>query len=474
MIYGNEVHRIRFAKGDIVPFVDANNQIHFSNDERDSWTDWGLVPMNASAIALPEFKPFYMESDVFDGPGYDLTEASTGRVLYGSREGELKFIRQASDNWSSAISNIANWLQGQKVKLICEDDPFWYYTGRINVSVVSKEYWAEVTMHYTLEPYKLYINGSAIAPGALLWDTVNFNVIWYDDTTETTGRTIFEPMDHAYLGTPDEHAESYEDRLSAAWSIIAKHDTGEDADDIVAPPYSYLWVLTTRSDPSDANSWIEVEDGDRFTIHSLQGGDALAISLVKKNGSRHRVYAIQDYGFVEKMPELRDVEIRYLYNGTYDAKRIDDPMAFLTMYTPGIGGNKTVSQDGVYVTWSTDVALSNYFMNEGVGFSEAEYVVGYIDWLVGEIGPYATSIEYEDKTRTEVMTPYMYPQYEDAYVVINMIDKDREDGIGEEILTAKNFKDYVPYEIIDNAETHRFAISKSCGTLTFTNRRRSL
>lgn len=159
------VHSITFVKGEVIPRYDkADGRVHFTDkvngeypNERRTDVDWGLVPSNASFVQAPEPKEYILEVDGIDNDGIDYSDAVTGRTLYKSRQGEWKFYRQALRNWSVGLPEIVNWLQGKKVSIITDDDPSYYYVGRITVSLESNEYWATVTMKYKLEAYKKYV-----------------------------------------------------------------------------------------------------------------------------------------------------------------------------------------------------------------------------------------------------------------------------------------------------------------------------
>lgn len=190
------VHSITFVKGEVIPRYDeTDGRVHFTDkvngeypNERRTDVDWGLVPSNASFVQAPEPKEYILEVDGIDNDGIDYSDAVTGRTLYKSRQGEWKFYRQALRNWSVGLPEIVNWLQGKKVSVITDDDPSYYYVGRITVSLESNEYWATVTMKYKLEAYKKYVypsyqldvkNETTLTPFdkkiyPVVWDLIDF------------------------------------------------------------------------------------------------------------------------------------------------------------------------------------------------------------------------------------------------------------------------------------------------------------
>lgn len=131
-------------------------------NEKNTWTDWHLVPVSRPVINPPKVKTRIV--DIPGGNGsIDLTETLTGRSLYYNRTGSLEFIvvndtyEPVNDyiEWSLAYSNIVNAIHGRKLKAILEDDPDWYYEGRFFVNEWrSNRNHSSIVIEYDLNPYK--------------------------------------------------------------------------------------------------------------------------------------------------------------------------------------------------------------------------------------------------------------------------------------------------------------------------------
>lgn len=170
-----------------------------------TYKDFYLVP-----TSLPVINPPTVKTKNVDIPGangvIDLTESLTPFPVYGNRTGSLEFAvlnnrsawynlyktihgvksDQAIDNesaWTSLYSDIVNKLHGRKCQIILEDDPEWYYEGRLAVNSWKSSnngQWPIVTLDYTLYPYKLSINTSitgATETGSDRWKWDPFSFI---------------------------------------------------------------------------------------------------------------------------------------------------------------------------------------------------------------------------------------------------------------------------------------------------------
>lgn len=128
-----------------------------------TYTDWHLVPDGRPVIAMPEVRKNYVEVPGMSG-SLDLSESLTGYPLYEKREGELKFhVLNGYSPWNVLHQNIATYLHGHVRNVKLEDDPNWYYQGRLSLNEwISNNdgTWSDVVIGYVLDPYKYYINDS--------------------------------------------------------------------------------------------------------------------------------------------------------------------------------------------------------------------------------------------------------------------------------------------------------------------------
>lgn len=140
--------------------------------DKNTWDDWFLIPSSRPVFNPPEPKTLYLEVPGVDGL-FDLTTALTGDVRYGSRTGSLEFIvDNGHKEWFELYSDISDYLHGQKMKAILEDDPSYYYEGRFTVNEwKSDKLHSLIKIDYVTDPYKLELF-SGIEDW--VWDSFSF------------------------------------------------------------------------------------------------------------------------------------------------------------------------------------------------------------------------------------------------------------------------------------------------------------
>ena len=150
--------------------------------EKNTWDDWHLVP-----TSLPVFNPPAQKVKTIDIPGgdgvIDLSQALTGYPVFQNRTGSFEFIvpngfepwesgRIEQAPWHSVYSEIMDYLHGQSLRAILEDDPEYFYEGRFTVnSWKSPKDWSRITIDYSVGPYKWSVLSSI---DDWLWDPFNF------------------------------------------------------------------------------------------------------------------------------------------------------------------------------------------------------------------------------------------------------------------------------------------------------------
>ena len=130
--------------------------------DKNSWEEWHLIPSSRPVINPPEIK-----TELIDIPGesgvLDLSESLTGYPLYKRRTGDIEFIVvndyhdivTVQQAWADVYSDIMNYLHNREMEICLEDDPEWWYEGRLHVnSWKSEEFLSRITISYDLEPYK--------------------------------------------------------------------------------------------------------------------------------------------------------------------------------------------------------------------------------------------------------------------------------------------------------------------------------
>ena len=128
------------------------NDVIFNN-EKSAFYDWNIV-LTKAEIPLPTPKTYTVDIKGADGV-LDLTEALTGDVQYNNRQIKLTFEMMDDTDYSTLISDISNYLHGQKIKFTLNNDEDYYYTGRASTSdweCVKRK--GKIVIQVDCEPYK--------------------------------------------------------------------------------------------------------------------------------------------------------------------------------------------------------------------------------------------------------------------------------------------------------------------------------
>lgn len=140
--------------------------------EKNTWDDWRLVPSSR-----PVFNPPTQKVRTLDIPGgdgvIDLSQSLTGYPVYQNRTGSIEFIVMNDFKpWHMAYSDIMDYLHGQTMRAVLEDDPEYFYEGRFTVNAwKSDKDWSRITIDYDVGPYK-WTRLSSIDDW--LWNPFNF------------------------------------------------------------------------------------------------------------------------------------------------------------------------------------------------------------------------------------------------------------------------------------------------------------
>lgn len=135
--------------------------------------DWNLGWLSIT-LGFPEAKTYEQDIPGADG-SLDLTEAMTpGDVKYKQRSITMEFDMLDKDyfDWNAKISEIANYLVGQKFKIFLDSDPAFYYIGRLKLDTEkSEKAESKITISGEVDPYK-YEKHSSLEDWT--WDDFNF------------------------------------------------------------------------------------------------------------------------------------------------------------------------------------------------------------------------------------------------------------------------------------------------------------
>ena len=127
---------------------------------RDLYREWGLVPTARPVINPPSVKTTYVDLPSSDG-GLDYTDLLLGRAPFGYREGSWEFALKGRQNWQEVFGSIMNYLHGAEHTIVLEDDPSFYYTGRLSVnSWKSDKGYSRIVIDYCLDPFRRSLKDS--------------------------------------------------------------------------------------------------------------------------------------------------------------------------------------------------------------------------------------------------------------------------------------------------------------------------
>ena len=125
-----------------------------------SYRAWGLM-----LSVRPEISPPRPQLKLIQVPGsntvIDLTEALTGEVKYEPRKIKCIFsVVDGRSKWSAVYSEVLNDVHGKRLKITMDDDPNYYYIGRVVVNQwESEEAIATIVIEAEVEPFKYNRHG---------------------------------------------------------------------------------------------------------------------------------------------------------------------------------------------------------------------------------------------------------------------------------------------------------------------------
>ena len=130
------------------------------NIRYNTWDNWRLIPSSRPTIVQPTPVFKYVDIPGRDGQ-LDTTDYLVGRPTYSDRKGSFEFY-VANDGvaWTSRRTQIASVLNGKKMKMILEDEPNYYYYGRIFFKEWKPDpQFSKVIIEYQVGPYRYLTNG---------------------------------------------------------------------------------------------------------------------------------------------------------------------------------------------------------------------------------------------------------------------------------------------------------------------------
>lgn len=172
--------------------INDNDILFFKNDfstAQSALDDFGLM-LTGLYVSFPEAKTVFQEVP-FSSNVIDQTELR-GDVYYNRREMTLTFDFIGDFALTvSKISELANYLHGQNMKIVDTEDSAYFYTGRLAVDKTKTDpVVGHVTITGTIDPYKYELQSSV---DDWLWDSFSFEdgiIREYTDIQISGSRTL--------------------------------------------------------------------------------------------------------------------------------------------------------------------------------------------------------------------------------------------------------------------------------------------
>lgn len=241
-------------------------------DEYNTYDAWHLVPAERPSVEAPPLKTRYEEIAAING-SLDLSETLFGR-RYENRTGSWEFWavdtnfgnesnRNRFETWQALYSDILSKIHGKKCYIVLQDDPEYFYEGRITISGVStdKDH-VSITFEYNLLPYKYYKGTSNTFSST--------DEIWYRGMFSWTGNGAIKTLCNYY------HVGSFYDELPIRIAVdqavrIVKVNYNDTSIEVGSPT-----IIYPTQDP-DVNTSIKVP-GNGKTKYKFSNPDGTSIS----------------------------------------------------------------------------------------------------------------------------------------------------------------------------------------------------
>lgn len=124
-----------------------------------SYTEWGLLLKEEPKVSPPEPQTHDVEIPGLDGY-LDLAPGLYGGKRYKPRDIKIQLFSCAPQaEWPDIESDLMEKLHGETVQIIMEDDPGYYFLGRVSVAPERGRHTLSVTVTAKVNPYKTAIDG---------------------------------------------------------------------------------------------------------------------------------------------------------------------------------------------------------------------------------------------------------------------------------------------------------------------------
>ena len=192
--------------------------------DKHSYRDWKLITKSRPDVGSPAPKTTYIDIPEADGQ-LDLTESLSGEVKFENREMKFEFaVIEARQRWTTLYSEIMNYLHGQNLQVVLDEDPNHFYSGRFTVDEwESDKKTSTLVIVGVVDPYKYDLNTSL---EDWIWDTFNFET---DCIREYADLEVDGELEFTVQGS----------RKSAVPSFIVELDEGETVMQVVYQNVTY-------------------------------------------------------------------------------------------------------------------------------------------------------------------------------------------------------------------------------------------
>lgn len=174
---------------------------------KNTWDEWKLIPS-----ARPDFGSPEPVTTLVDIPGryepLDLSETLTGHIMYSPREGTWNFYvfnDYPEYNWVKVRDSIMRHIHGKILDVIPEDDPDYFYRGRLTAEWASDENWSTVDIGYTLNPFKHPVKNPTNYENIKVNGSATLTVVGYDEYVVPSFKVETANDAGLYVGVDDRY-----------------------------------------------------------------------------------------------------------------------------------------------------------------------------------------------------------------------------------------------------------------------------
>lgn len=126
--------------------------------------------------ASVDVQPAKPKINFIDIPGADgskdFSESPAGRVVFDTRKITWVFKLYPGDSWVDKYALVSNNLNGKACKITLDDDPSYYYEGRVQVDKHKADgILHTITVVATCQPYKLWQDETVVEASLTTADT---------------------------------------------------------------------------------------------------------------------------------------------------------------------------------------------------------------------------------------------------------------------------------------------------------------